>query len=290
MFYPKVFTTLLATTVTLVAAKGRPICGTHLNQTAIQHAEARFKATPPSNITSAARVAKTTTNINVYWHVVYVNETLKGGYVPDEQISKQIAVLNQDFNQTRFQFTLIGTDRTQNAQWFSEAGPFSDHGYEVEFEMKSALRKGGRADLNLYSVGFEGENEGLLGYATFPSDYDLYPSEEDGVVLLYSSVPGGSSAPYNLGGTGTHEVGHWVGLYHTFEGDSCSGPGDYVDDTPYELSPASGCPIGLDTCPDQPGLDPIHNYMDYTVDSCYEEFTPGQITRMSDQMSTFRHI
>ncbi len=65
--------------------------------------------------------------------------------------------------------------------------------------MKSQLRKGTAADLNVYSVGFNsGAAAGLLGYATFPSDYSGNPTD-DGVVILYSSVPGGTAAPYNLG-------------------------------------------------------------------------------------------
>ena len=111
----------------------------------------------------------------------------------------------------------------------------------------------------VWTVGFG--STGLLGYATFPTDVKAAPSD-DGVVILHSSVPGGSTANYNEGKTLTHEVGHWIGLYHVFQG-GCSGSGDSVDDTPPQSTATSGCPTTQDSCSGG-GIDSIHNYMDYS--------------------------
>ncbi|CAA7262298.1 unnamed protein product [Cyclocybe aegerita] len=223
--------------------------------------------------------------LDVYFHVIYANGTLEGGAVPDSFITDQIQVLNEDFASSGLGFNLKSVARIENAEWFSKLGPYDTA--DMDTEMKKTYRQGGAGDLNVYTVGFEvGEAQGLLGYATFPSDYKEFPTD-DGVVMLHSSLPGGSSAPYNLGRTLTHEVGHWVGLYHTFEG-GCNG-GDEVEDTAPEDEPAFGCPAGRDTCPGG-GADPIHNFMDYSDDSCMTSFTPGQITRFKDQIATYRSI
>ena len=91
---------------------------------------------------------------------------------------------------------------------------------------------------------------------------------------------------YDLGETLTHEAGHWFNLEHTFFG-GCNAKGDFVDDTPPQKTPTSGCPIGKDTCK-APGVDPIHNYMDYSYDTCYTEFTDGQTQRMRDAWLFYR--
>ena len=112
-------------------------------------------------------------------------------------------------------------------------------------------------------------------------------SNADRVVVLYSTFGRNAPlAPFDLGRTGTHEVGHYLGLDHTFANGGSS-PGDQVADTPAEASPAYGCPVGRDTC-SSAGVDPIFNYMDYTDDSCMDEFTSGQTTRMQNQVATYK--
>lgn len=221
---------------------------------------------------ATARTAGSVT-IPVWFHVINKGSGISNGDVPQSQIDAQMAVLNAAYASTPFRFSLAGVDRTTNSTWFAMSP-----GSTAETNAKNALRKGGPETLNLYSANPSG---GLLGWATFPSDYTASP-KKDGVVILYTSVPGGTASPYNEGDTGTHEIGHWLGLYHTFQG-ACTATNDSVSDTPAEKSAAYGCPTGRDSCTSRAGLDPITNFMDYTDDSCMNSFTSGQIARM-DQL------
>jgi hypothetical protein len=215
--------------------------------------------------------------INVYWHVINNGTGIANGDIPQSQIDSQISVLNAAYANTPFKFALAAVDRTTNSSWYTSSGG------TTETAMKNALRQGTADDLNVYSNNMGG---GLLGWATFPSSYASQP-KMDGVVILYSSVPGGTASPYNLGDTATHEIGHWLGLYHTFQG-GCKANNDGVSDTPQEQSPAYGCPAGRDSCTRDTGADPIYNFMDYTDDSCMDEFTPGQDARMDSLVTTYR--
>jgi len=258
-------------------------CGSHLTDKAFAAAEAAFAIDKASSLSKVGIAA--TPVIPVHFHVIQAGTTLALGNVPASQIAAQISVLNADFAtaNTGLTFSLVNTTRTTNANWFNGAGPSNSY----QTAMKNALRAGGANALNIYSVGFKsGSGAGLLGYATFPSSYASAP-KDDGIVILYSSVPGGTTSNYNLGQTVTHEVGHWVGLYHTFQG-GCSG-GDSVADTAPEASAASGCPTGRDTCSGG-GVDPITNYMDYSYDACMNNFSAGQATRLRSQCTTYRGI
>ncbi|CAE6475725.1 unnamed protein product [Rhizoctonia solani] len=257
-------------------------CASHPSATEIAVAEAHFASHTASAMSPAS--TQTATSIPVYWHVIQAGTALSEGNIPTSQIAESIRVLNEDYAGTGLTFNNVFTDRTTNATWFNQV----EQGNAYQNAMKQALRKGNAAALNIYTVGFRNVTyEGLLGYATFPFRYAGAPMD-DGVVIRYSTVPGGSAAPFNLGRTLTHEVGHWVGLYHTFQG-GCSGSGDLVNDTPPQGNYTAGCPNGKDTCPGG-GLDPIHNYMDYSNDACMNEFTAGQTTRIKAQMSTYRGV
>jgi hypothetical protein len=226
--------------------------------------------------------AITTVTIPVVFHVISEDGTRANGDIPRRLINNQIDVLNASFSgatggvDTGFRFTLTQVNRVVNPAWYPII-----YGSDTERDMKRALRVGGPETLNIYSGLL---SDDLLGWATFPQR-DLKP--RDGVVILAESTPGGTAVPYNEGDTGTHEVGHWLNLYHTFQG-KCGLKGDRVVDTPSEKIPQFGCPVGADSCPKREGLDPITNFMDYSEDSCMFAFTQGQAFRMQDAWIAYR--
>jgi hypothetical protein len=209
--------------------------------------------------------------IDVYFHVIH-NGT--EGNIPDSMINQQMQVLNQAFGGTGFDFNLVGVSRTNNSRWFS--GCYNNQKFKQDLAVDPANT------LNIYTCSPSG---GILGYAYLPQSFDE-TDKRHGVVLLYASLPGGGAEPYDLGDTATHEVGHYLGLEHTFQG-GCNAPGDSVDDTPFEASAAFGCPTGRDTCASA-GLDPIKNFMDYTDDACMNTFSAGQTSRMQSMVGAYK--
>lgn len=233
---------------------------------------------------AAAEAGIVDVSVSVAFHVIRAGRAVEEGNIPGRWLRKQLRVLNRSFvgttggADTGFTFTRLSVDRTTNADWYDLT-----LGGRDEKAMKTALRVGGPATLNLYTANLAND---YLGWATLPQDIDFW-GDQDGVVVLDQSLPGGNAAPYNRGDTGTHEIGHWLGLYHTFDGGCNPRRGDFVDDTAPEKSPAYGCPVGRDTCSAE-GLDPITNFMDYSDDACMFEFTPGQSVRMHESWVAFR--
>jgi len=203
----------------------------------------------------------------------------------NRMVADQMAVLDASYSgttsseaaDTPFRFSLTKVNFVTNSRWATVVPG------GVEKEMKQALHEGGAGTLNVYAADI---GQDLLGWATFPGTYKGSRLYMDGVVILGESMPGGTAGKYALGDTLTHEVGHWLALFHTFQG-GCRGKGDEVADTAPEAQANFDCPTGADTCT-APGVDPIHNFMDYTQDSCMYLFTPGQADRMSDAWSRYR--
>lgn len=231
---------------------------------------------------------KASVTIPVWVHVIDQGAGFANGEVPEAMIRAQLKVLEDSYSGrtggagSGFGFELAGVTRTTNATWFQNMAT----DFELELEIKQRLRRGGPETLNIYTV----DGGPYLGFAYYPTiltspDFAVL----DGVVLDWRSLPGGTFEIYSEGDTATHEVGHWLALYHTFEG-KCGVKGDFVSDTPAEFSPAFYCPVGRDSCSgsSKPGLDPIFNFMDYTQDSCMYQFTNGQTSRMQAAWAAFR--
>jgi len=252
---------------------GRHCASQEFTAEEVAQIEARYEAAKARH-DMAGEVNAFAVSIPVYFHVIRDSNGVGG--VSTTQINEQINILNRAFSGAGFTFTLASVDYTNNSTWYTCATT------GCETKMKNALHKGTASALNFYTNNM---GQGLLGWATFPWSYASSPNM-DGVVVLQSSLPGGSTANYNEGDTGTHEVGHWMGLYHTFQG-GCTSPGDSVSDTPFEGSAAYGCPSGRDTCSTS-GLDPITNFMDYTYDSCMNTFSAGQNSRANSMWTTYR--
>ncbi len=202
------------------------------------------------------------------------------GSVTEQQRLSQIAVLNDAYAPYGYSFCYdpngaYKPKTVNNAFWFA-MGPST----LAETQCKSTLGVTPDRVLNFYTA----DGDGLLGWATFPfPNIDLL---RDGVVCNFRTLPGGSQNNFNEGDTATHEVGHWLGLFHTFEG-GCFGFGDEVADTQAHADPDFGCPSTGPSC-NPPASSPVRNFMNYVNDPCMDEFTAGQGARMNTIVALFR--
>ncbi len=231
------------------------------------------------HVTNPVRL-KTAISIPVYFHII--QDSGFNNPATTDQISNQINVLNSAYARSNISFYVASIQEVVNDSWAT----INDDSQDAD-DMVSSLRQGDSQTLNIYLTEL---GDDLLGFATFPWDYEEHP-ELDGVVILSSTLPGGDAAPYNKGKTIVHEVGHWLGLLHTFQppefsDNGCKGSGDWVSDTPAEKTPHYACRRS-DSCK-QKGEDPIHNFMAYTPDSCQTKFTNGQRNLIQDMWEIYR--
>jgi hypothetical protein len=230
--------------------------------------------------------------------VVHVIQNTSGqGNISNAMIESQIDVLNEDFlalagtlgqngNDAQVHFYLAqfdpngnptnGITRTTNNTWFNDSGDYW-----------TSLNWNPTRYLNIYT----NTASGALGYVPGLPQGGIVGQTSDRVVVLWSAF--GRNAPigppFHLGRTATHEVGHYLGLFHTFDGGCgtpCNTAGDRICDTNPESGPVFGCPFSHTSC----GAlqDPFHNYMDYSDDDCYEEFTSNQVNRMRCTLQNWR--
>ena len=274
-----------APTVSVVSAL-RPACGTKN----LSDSELAADAARVADLKRRGQSRKPGSIITITTYVHVLHDGVEG-WVPESAIRDQIKVLNRAYERHGFRFEMApSTPGNPNPDYSNNAAWFNDN----ELSYKPALKEGSGDDLNIYT----NNGGGFLGYAYYPSIVGSAYEVLDGLVLAYGTLPGAnqpgiSDIPgftYNLGDTAPHEVGHYLGLLHTFDGQ-CSRYNDGVEDTPAEKSADFNCTAGRDTCTDPRGLvllDPIHNFMDYSDDVCLNEFTSGQAERMNLQWVLYR--
>ena len=267
----------------------------------------------PSNASQSGNIIY----IPVVVHVIHngdaygVNEN-----ITDEQVQSQITVMTQDYRRmfgtpgyntntvgadVQIEFVLAkvdpngnptnGINRVNLCKENYNVGSFTAIQAEIDTNVKPQTIWDPTQYMNMWSINWDGAD--LLGYAQFPSN-GTSTANTDGVVSGYTFFgsraiyPGGNYADftYDKGRTMTHEVGHFLGLYHTFQG-GCTGAGDNCNDTPAVSVPNYGCPVGTNSCTASAGNDMIENYMDYTDDSCMNIFTANQKAIVVSVMNTF---
>jgi len=210
----------------------------------------------------------------------YVN-----GLISTEVIEQQTEVLNNAYNDFGYTFVTSNIDSAVNAGWYYAT---DSHKFETGqwdntdqyLAMADAMTVDVTHSINFFWTGARVTSGLGVHPWSFPED-----DSRHGLFCGNYTIPGGEPG-LNLGITGVHEVGHYLGLYHTFE-NGCSSPGDEVEDTPYQSEANYSCPTTNYSCG---SYDDIGNYMDYMDDECLTHFTQGQKDRIEWAIETYRPI
>lgn len=244
--------------------------------------------------------------IDVCFHVVVdaQRKSKTSLYLTDDNIAEQVRVLNQHFSDTPFRFQHKITTRTIDDNWVygvvfqrSTTTVGAGRATALALRIASTLRMGGPDVVNIFFVDGSPDSVCPANFASTPTERGMFPygtySGRDNIFLCPGAIARSGSPFSYLATSATHEIGHWLGLFHTFSGTSCDpfNLNDLVDDTPQQALPSSNCVSccqddGRDSCPLLPGRDPSRNFMDYSA--CTSEFTPGQIERMYNEFNEIR--
>lgn len=222
--------------------------------------------------------------VPIVWHVIHWGDAHKES---EETIEAQVDVLNSAYGgrtlaaglaaKTSFQFETKIINYIDSAEYVSNC-----RGKSAAFRSRYGWR-----DATVINI-FLCPATGYLGWAYLPWQYQQ-GSPYQAITIHPETLPGGSMYGLNEGDTLVHEMGHYLGLLHTFgsEGGCTEAEGDLVTDTPLESTPNYGC-TARDSCPDHAGMDPTDNFMDYTMDKCMFRFSEGQVTRMLEMTEKYR--
>ncbi|KAJ5476948.1 Extracellular metalloprotease [Penicillium diatomitis] len=301
----------------------RGICATEDPEPSFLNAVQRVHTNEVKNQGSPARDGPI--EIDTWFHIV--SSSAARDQVTDDMVDAQLAILQTAYQDAQISYRLQGVTRNVNDAWARNddelgmkkalrKGTYSTLNVYFQTDLhatpsqvtrilsskthqhQQSPQKQQRGSSNSPSPSTSKKKDlavSVLGFCTLPDPNINSTSPrsayiKDGCNILAAAMSGGSLDQYNRGGTAIHEIGHWNGLLHTFQGETCdpNDPGDYISDTPQQSSPTSGCPASRDSCPDLPGADPIHDFMDYSSDVCYESFTAGQNERMRSMWGSMR--